>query len=451
MPTHVSLKFLMSSDHEITTSQVASIFEELSLEVGRDQARVILWRLGLALVSTSLDCVSIGNRARPITSTWLLSCKWLSSATLHKAMERSKLCAHAHSSYEARNVGIEVVCEMRLPAECTGVQKPQRVGAAEFTVASLVDAWLSSSYAADSTQGQRVGGFLRRLVLPHIGGIPLDDLTTSNLQTVLAHIAITQGKPATSRLCRMWMRAALRYAKTQRRISRETLHEFMEIEPARHKTKHKMPLTPEQIRHLWRDLDKLPLRTTVTGIRLLLLTFVRPVELMRASWMEFDLDGSHNEHGPTWTIPPERVKMGTPHIVPLSRQSLALLGELRKTSGRQSLLFPGTVQGEPMTRQSWRDALCSIGWEKRFSLHACRATASTLMRELEIGTNDHIEIQLGHLARSKTRASYDFALYVRQRHTMMQRWADYVLDIVDKQGYAPVHCATRRLNLNWNP
>jgi len=52
------------------------------------------------------------------------------------------------------------------------------------------------------------------------------------------------------------------------------------------------------------------------------------------------------------------------------------------------------------------------------------------MRELEIGTNDHIEIQLGHLVRSETRASYDFACYVRQRHAMMQSWSDYVYRIV---------------------
>ena len=83
-----------------------------------------------------------------------------------------------------------------------------------------------------------------------------------------------------------------------------------------------------------------------------------------------------------------------------------------------------------MTRQSWRDALCTIGWERTFSLHACRATASTLIRELEIGTNEHIETQLGHLVRSETRASYDFACYVRQRHTMMQSWSDYVYRIV---------------------
>ena len=106
----------------------------------------------------------------------------------------------------------------------------------------------------------------------------------------------------------MWMRAALRYAKMQRLISPEELWEFMDIEPVRHKTRHKTPLTARQIHQLWVDLDKLGSLKTTIGIRLLLLTFVRPVELMCAPWTEFDLEGRQSEYGPTCTITSKRVK-----------------------------------------------------------------------------------------------------------------------------------------------
>ena len=314
--------------------------------------------------------------------------------------------------------------------------QPCNATTVEETFASLISKWLANRYPGDNKQGYRVRGFLERLVLPHVGGIALRELTVSQMSQVLDHIAITQRKYATSRLCRMWMRAALRYAKTHKLTTREQFAELMEIEPARHKTTHKTPLTSQQIRDLWFDLEKLLSRQTVLGIRLLLLTFVRPVELRCARWSEFDLNGSDSECRPIWRVPAERVKMHTPHNVPLSRQVVCILRELHTLTGGGQLLFPGAQSNKPVTRQAWRDSLCTIAWQKRFSLHACRATASTLIRELDFGTNDQIEIQLGHFARSATRASYDFATLLRQRHAMMQSWSDYVFSLLDDSATA---------------
>jgi integrase len=390
MHTQRWLNFLVLSDHELDRPHLYGVLMALSEELGADRAREIVGRLCLELVSALMDSTH--------------NCK------------RFPL----HGDRDSNDTGFRSLRPVAVTEQSSNAMKSGR------TVRSVMKAWMANTYSENSKQGHRVHGFLQRLVFPQIGHIALGVFTPSDMQNVLDHIAVSQNKRATSRLCRMWMRAALRYAKTQRLISTETLWEFMEIDPVRHKTRHKVPLTACQIRELWNDLDRLSSVRTVIGIRLLLLTFVRPVELMCAPWTEFDLDGTQSEYGPTWTIPPQRVKMRTAHIVPLSRQAVQLLQELRKVSGQHSLLFPGSTQNKPVTRQSWRDALCTIGWEKRFTLHACRATASTLMREFEMGTNDCIEIQLGHLTRSETRASYDFACYVRQRHTMMQSWSDYV-------------------------
>ena len=51
---------------------------------------------------------------------------------------------------------------------------------------------------------------------------------------------------------------------------------------------------------------------TRMAIKLMALTFVRTTELIGARWDEFDLDGMR------WDIPASRMKMKTPHIVPLS-------------------------------------------------------------------------------------------------------------------------------------
>src|SRR5689334_15193487 len=205
------------------------------------------------------------------------------------------------------------------------------------------------------------------------------------MRSVLDDIAVAQNKPATSRLCRKWLRAAIRYGKSHKRICREAFHELMDVPPVRHSTKHKSALRPEQIRELWWDLETLSKRQSPLGIRLLLLTFVRPTELMHASWREFDLAADFNELGPVWVIPPERMKRHTPHIVPLSRETVQLLRELRALTGNTPFLFPGANREQPITRQAWAEVLRILQWHNRFSPHACRATASTLLRELDLG------------------------------------------------------------------
>jgi integrase len=157
---------------------------------------------------------------------------------------------------------------------------------------------------------------------------------------------------------------------------------------------------------------------------------------MHASWREFDLAADFNELGPVWVIPPERMKRHTPHIVPLSRETVQLLRELRALTGNTPFLFPGASREQPITRQAWAEVLRILQWHNRFSPHACRATASTLLRELDLGQNDHIEIQLGHLARNPTRASYDFSICLRQRYSMMQRWSTYIVELVQDRSFA---------------
>jgi integrase len=302
------------------------------------------------------------------------------------------------------------------------------------TFGRLLRDWIAATYAPSSLQYVRVSDFISRLVLPSVGDNLLQRFRDDDLRRVLDDIGLGQGKRATSRLCRMWIRSALRLARTQKRITRDAYAELMEVGPVRHRTSHKRPLRPEEIRVLWHDIGQLDRQPTVLGLRILLLTFVRPVELIRARWEEFDLTGVNNEGRPTWIVPAYRVKMRTPHIVPLAPEVVGLLRKLRRISGQSPLLFPSATGERPVSRQAWADAIRYIDWGGRFSPHAARATASTLLRELELGQNDHIEIQLGHLHRSNVRASYDFATCLRQRREMMRRWARYITNLVsDRQ------------------
>ncbi len=157
------------------------------------------------------------------------------------------------------------------------------------------------------------------------------------------------------------------------------------------------------------------------ALRLAPLVFVRPGELRGAEWSEFSFEKTE------WRIPAERMKMGEQHIVPLSRQVLEILIELKKHTGHGRLLFPSLLDPErPMSDGTINTALRRMGYAKdELTGHGFRSMASTLLNEL--GWNrDAIERQLAHGERNTVRAAYNFAEFLPERRKMMQAWADYL-------------------------
>lgn len=118
--------------------------------------------------------------------------------------------------------------------------------------------------------------------------------------------------------------------------------------------------------------------------------------------------------------------MRTPHIVPLSRQVvdvLACLGELRT---RSDYLFPGERDRKgTMSNNTILFALYRMGYRGRMTGHGFRGVASTILHELG-WRHDYIELQLAHQERDQVSASYNHAIYLRERRRMMQAWADHL-------------------------
>lgn len=159
---------------------------------------------------------------------------------------------------------------------------------------------------------------------------------------------------------------------------------------------------------------------TKLALKLLILTFVRTTELRGARWEEFDFD--KNE----WRIPAERMKMREVHIVPLSKQILAILEELKPLTGYREHLFPNRFK--PMTYISENTmlyAMYRMGYHSKATPHGFRALASTILNEKGFRP-DVIERQLAHAERNKVRAAYNRAEYLPERRDMMKWWGDYV-------------------------
>jgi integrase len=165
---------------------------------------------------------------------------------------------------------------------------------------------------------------------------------------------------------------------------------------------------------------------TKCALLLGILTFVRPGELRKAEWSEFDREQAE------WRIPASRIKMKEQHIVPLSTQAIAVLNDLHLATGHGRYLFPSIrTSARPMSENTVNAALRRLGYTREeMTGHGFRSTASTLLNELG-WPSDAIERQLSHGERDEVRGAYNFAEYLPVRRTMMQAWADH-LDTLER-------------------
>jgi integrase len=159
---------------------------------------------------------------------------------------------------------------------------------------------------------------------------------------------------------------------------------------------------------------------TRLALKFMALAFVRTSELIGAKWAEFDLEAAR------WDIPAERMKMRTPHIVPLAKQALDVLDTLQTLTGKSEWLFPGDRSAKkPMSNNTILKALERMGYKGRMTGHGFRGLASTILHE-QGSPHEHIELQLAHAPRNAVSAAYNHALYLEPRARMMQDWADFL-------------------------
>jgi len=171
--------------------------------------------------------------------------------------------------------------------------------------------------------------------------------------------------------------------------------------------------------------------TTRLAIKLMALTFVRTGELIGARWAEFDLEAGR------WDIPASRMKMKTPHIVPLSSQAVQVLQVLHSVTGGRELLFPGERDhAKPMSNNTILGALDRMGYKGKMTGHGFRGLASTILHEHGFD-HQHIELQLAHMERNAVSAAYNHALYLSQRAKMMAWWGNY-LDGLTRSNVLPL-------------
>jgi integrase len=220
-----------------------------------------------------------------------------------------------------------------------------------------------------------------------------------------------------------------RYAVATGRAERDPTGDLRGALPAPKEKHHASVIEPKRVGELLRALDAYKgFFTTKCALRLAPLVFVRAGQLRKAQWPEIDIDKAE------WRIPAERMKMREQHIVPLSRQAVAILRELEPLTDRAipskpdapRYVFPGAQSRErPMSENAILAALRRMGYTKdEMTGHGFRSMAFILLHEQ--GWNHQvIERQLAHAERNAVSAAYNLAEHLPERRKMMQAWADY--------------------------
>jgi integrase len=266
---------------------------------------------------------------------------------------------------------------------------------------------------------------LRRLtvnVFNEIGDLPISRITVQDLLACLRKVEERNAHDMAKRVLQM-MGQVMRFAVVTGRAERDIT---VDLKGAlvKYKKGHFAAIETDELPELLKALNNNDARLykqTKYAIKLILLTFVRTSELINATWSEFDLKKGE------WHIPPERMKMRKAHFVPLSRQVISLLKDLKQSFGKSNYILPSIVHSDkPISNNTILLGLKRLGYHKIMTGHGFRALAMSTIKEKLNYRHEVVDRQLAHLPKSRVDQAYDRAKFIPERIKMMQEWADYI-------------------------
>jgi integrase len=259
-------------------------------------------------------------------------------------------------------------------------------------------------------------------IFPKVGSLPLTEIKPMQWLQVFRRIE-SRGALEKLRKVRQRCQEVYRFAIATGRAEYNPIADIggaLQTPTSRH-----YPFLPiEEIPELISSIQACPGHDVVKiATRLLILTGVRTAELRGAPWSEFDLDTA------LWLVPAARMKMRRAHLVPLSKQAVAVLRELATITGGYTLAFPGRNDpAKPMSEAAINQLLKRSGYDGRATGHGFRHTMSTTLHEQGY-SSEWVETQLAHVDKNSIRGTYNHAQYLEARREMLQWYADH-LDVL---------------------
>ena len=320
------------------------------------------------------------------------------------------------------------------PIQARKVEKLKAVNPAGDTFKVVALEWFDKQEPQWSeAHAVRAKRQFERDLFPWLGERRLAEIEPVELLATLRKVE-ERGAVETADRGLMLCRQVWRYGVATGRVSRDITADLKgALSPYR--GKHFAAITdPAKVGELMRAIKAYRGGPVVrAALQLAPILFQRPGELRGATWAEMDLEAA------LWTIPAARMKRskdgkenGQPHLVPLPTQAVHILEVLKPYTESTGLVFSGERQrSKPISENSVRTALISMGYTAEIQTwHGFRATARTLLAEVLEFDPLVIEAQLAHSVRDANGRAYNRTTYLKQRADMMQRWADYLEELM---------------------
>lgn len=313
------------------------------------------------------------------------------------------------------------------PARAKQKEKAAAIEAEQDTVRAFADRWFSDVVNRTTVEPRNIRRMLDKDVLPAIGDMQVSVVRVEDVLKITDAIK-ARGADQMALQTRNAIKRLFAYAiargKTQ--FNPAAAIEARFIATARSRD---VALTTQEIGKTLRGIYKSNIkRQNKLALHLLILCMVRKSELLNARWEEIDFDKAE------WSIPAERMKKDRPHLVPLSKQVLAMFEELRTLSSGSEWILPSRNSlKKPVSKSMLNHVVRGLELDVQdFVIHDFRRTASTHLHEVGFNS-DWVEKCLAHEQKG-VRGVYNRAEYLIQRREMLQWWADFVdLQIEDGQ------------------
>ena len=280
---------------------------------------------------------------------------------------------------------------------------------------------------------------LERDVFPAVGAFPVASLKAPRILEVL-RVVENRSAIETAKRIRQRISAVFVYAIASGIADSDPAAMIAgALKPLPPKTPQPSITDLVRLRQLLSDTELCPARpVTRLALHLLALTAVRPGELRGARWDELEnLEGD----ALLWRIPATRMKgdlnrkreRGGDHLVPLSKQSVAVITVLKGLTGNGDLMFPSARHiHRPMSENAIGYMLNRAGYHGRHVPHGWRSAFSTIMNEWAIsdgqnGDRQIIDLMLAHVPENKVEGAYNRAEYMPRRRALAQIWADKLM------------------------
>ena len=309
------------------------------------------------------------------------------------------------------------------PTQLKQSTKAQQIEAHTHSFQSVALEWYTASKSrwAKTTADKQLW-MLDKTLFPWLGSLPISQIKPPQILKALRKTE-SRGAIETAHRAKQVAGQVFRYAVASGIIESDPTRDLKGALAAK-KTNHHAALTnPDEVAKLLRSIDSYEGTHIVrTLLALTPLLFQRPGEIRQMEWEEIDFDKKQ------WEIPAHKMKMGEPHIVPLSKQAITLLKEIHPLTSWGKYVFSNERNRRtPASDGTVNKALRNLGYTKhQMTAHGFRALARTLLDEILEFEPYLIEQQISHAVRDPLGRAYNRTSHLKQRREMMQKWADYL-------------------------